>query len=216
MPLAGTPSRISLASCWSSSGVRRRDDRRPHLAAVAVAAVAAGASAFKHLASGIVHLGVEIRCDPDERQPGEHTDWNAHELTASVLIRGASPLRLPNTLSRAAAPARSDRVAHSLPLVRAINEMASSLVSSGGLRPPDPLTRSLALRRRPSDSTWERSHKQTSRTSDASEPRERSAPTKRRARERVGGSGGRSPPDETSPLYRCCPCRLPRETCRYQ
>ena len=77
------------------------DDWRPHLAAVAVGAMAAGASAFKHLASGIVRLGVEIRCDPDERQPGEHTDSNAHELTASVLIRGASPLGLPNTLSRA-------------------------------------------------------------------------------------------------------------------
>ena len=34
------------------------------------------------------------------------------------------------------------------------------------------------------------------RTSEASEPRERSAPTKRRARERVGESEGRSPSEK--------------------
>src|SRR6266545_503774 len=39
---------------------------------------------------------------------------------------------------------------------------------------------------------------QTPRTSAASEPRERSAPAKRRARERVGESEGRSPSDKTS------------------
>src|SRR5262249_27609026 len=41
------------------------------------------------------------------------------------------------------------------------------------------------------------------RASAASEPRERSAPAKRRARERVGESEGRSPPDQT-----CYPGRL--------
>ena len=37
-----------------------------------------------------------------------------------------------------------------------------------------------------------------SRASTASEPRDRSAPTKRRARERVGESEGRSPSAKTS------------------
>src|SRR4029079_6487644 len=45
-----------------------------------------------------------------------------------------------------------------------------------------------------------RSHLMNERVSAASEPRERSAPAKRRARERVGESEGRSPSDEVRSL----------------
>jgi hypothetical protein len=51
------------------------------------------------------------------------------------------------------------------------------------------MTRSYLINRRCSCQT---------RANTVSEPRERSEPAKRRAREREGGSGGAKPPDETS------------------
>src|SRR5262245_9974938 len=77
----------------------------------------------------------------------------AASLDRSSLIRGASPLGLPDTRSRAplrrraplawlARPARSQ-------LGIGDRFMRQLLVSSGGLRPPDPLTGSLAGPHRP-------------------------------------------------------------------
>jgi hypothetical protein len=62
--------------------VERRDahgDRRTHLAAIAIGAVAPGAPALESLASRVDVLGVEIRSYRNKREHTEQAESNAHE-----------------------------------------------------------------------------------------------------------------------------------------